>query len=135
MTNGIQKIDAAGLESQHQAIATLDKLFTVAQSSAVFSTPVKAGDYTVITASEVSVGMGLGFAGGGGSDEGGSHGSGGGGGGGGASLGRPVAAIAIGRDGVTVEPIVDVTKLGIAFLTAMGAMFMAWRAMRKSSKR
>jgi hypothetical protein len=35
-------------------------------------------------------------------------------------MGRPVAIIAIGPDGVTVKPVVDVTKLVLAALTGLG---------------
>ena len=42
----------------------------------------------------------------------------GGGGGGGGSSGRPVAAIVIGPDGVKIEPVVDVTKIGLAAIGA-----------------
>ncbi|MBN1630162.1 MAG: hypothetical protein JW990_10390, partial [Thermoleophilia bacterium] len=49
-------------------------------------------------------------------------GGGGGGGGGGGSIGRPVATIIIGPDGVSVKPVFDVTKIGLAALTAFGAV-------------
>lgn len=130
MADGIDTFSGAGLDSADKAADVISKLFAVAEPGAVFSTPVKEGDYTIITASEVSVGMGIGFGAGGGKDDEGEMGSGGGGGGGGASAGRPVAAIIVGPNGVRVEPIVDPTKIAIAFFTAMGAMFMAWRAMR-----
>jgi hypothetical protein len=45
-----------------------------------------------------------------------------------------VAAIIAGPDGVRVEPIVDVTKLGLAALTALGGMFLALNRMRKASR-
>jgi uncharacterized spore protein YtfJ len=61
-------------------------------------------------------------------DGGGGFGS----GGGGASGGRPVAAILVGPDGVRVEPIVDVTKLGLAFFTTLGAMFLMLSKMRQA---
>ena len=48
--------------------------------------------------------------------------AGGGGGGGGGSMGRPVAAIVISRDGVEVKPVLDVTKVSLAALTAFGGM-------------
>ncbi len=118
-----------------QAANLIGRLFVVAEPGAVFSEPVKAGDYTVITASEVTIGMGVGFGSGGGTDEEGkSEGAGGGGGGGGYSMGRPVATISVGPNGVMFQPIVDVTKLGIAFFTAVGAMFIAWRQMRKAAE-
>jgi len=116
-----------------------------------------AGDYTIITASEVYAGLGVGFGGGGGSapaaseepigdqppveqpdaEEGLPPGSGVGygGGGGGVTMGRPVAAITIGPDGVSVEPIVDVTKIAIAFFTTLGAMALMFSRMTKMSQK
>ena len=126
------------VESQQQAIETIREAARAADAEAVYSAPVEQHGYTVITASELSVGLGLGFGMGGsvGSAEGdgekrpdGSGAGGGGGGGGGWSLGRPVAAIIIGPEGVRVEPIFDMTKVGIAAVTALGALFLGWRAM------
>jgi uncharacterized spore protein YtfJ len=127
---GIEPIDARSLQNETDAVATIAKLFDVYQPGVVFSEPATVGDQTVITAAEVHVGMGLGF----GHGSGGEHetsGEGGGVGGGGGSAGRPVAAIIIGPSGVRVEPIVDVTKIVLAFLTTLGAMYMTWRAIRK----
>lgn len=104
------------------------RLFEVAKVTAVFGEPVSSGDYTVITASELMVGMGAGFGGGGGEE-----GS-GGGGGGGSTMTRPVAVIAIGPNGVTVEPIVDPTKIAITLFTALGAMGVALARMRRMAK-
>ncbi len=116
MKLGLQRYKAG--ESQVEVLDTLGRLLDVADTGSVFSEPVKAGNSTVITAAEISVGMGFGVGSGQGpTDEGGS-----GGGGGGFSAGRPVAAIIAGPKGVHVEPIVDVTKLGIAFLTTVGAI-------------
>jgi uncharacterized spore protein YtfJ len=126
--DGIEPLDFSTIPSENTAIATIAKLFDVYQPGVVFSEPQTVGDTTVITASEVYVGMGLGFGGGSGDEKGVNAGGGGGGGG---SAGRPVAAIVIGPKGVQVEPIVDVTKIAIAFFTTLGAMFMAWRAMRR----
>jgi uncharacterized spore protein YtfJ len=128
MKFGLKRYDAA--ESQSEALDTIGRLFDVADPGAVFSEPIKVGNSTVITAAEISVGMGLGF--GAGTDD--EEGSGSGGGGGGFSAGRPVAAIIAGPKGVHVEPIVDVTKLGIALFTTLGAIFMARRAMRRAGK-
>lgn len=126
--DGIEPLDFSQIPSETTAIDAITKLFDVYQPGVVFSEPHTVGDTTVITASEVYVGMGLGFGGGSG-DDGGA--SGGGGGGGGGSAGRPVAAIIVTPKGVQVEPIVDVTKIALAFFTTLGAMFMAWRAMRR----
>jgi uncharacterized spore protein YtfJ len=113
----------------------LDRIVAAARAEAVFSQPVVSGDYTVITASEVFAGGGFGF--GMGSEP--SHDSagqkhtagGGGGGGGGGSMGRPVAAIIIGPDGVKVEPVMDATKIALAAITAWGSIvFMLIRLAR-----
>ena len=156
-----------------KGFGVLDKLIATARPEAVFQPPIITGDYAVITASEVSCGLGVGFGGGGGYDEDpglkGRHdvapetgdpglktrhdiapddedeglktrhdvapgGQGVGGGGGGFSTGRPVAAISIGPDGVHVEPIVDATKVALAFFTTLGAMAMMWSSMRKGGK-
>lgn len=118
----------------------LSKVFDVAKPGVVFSPPVSQNEYTVITASEVTVGVGAGFGGGAGSGPASSsdgettgqgEGFGGGGGGGGGSAGRPVAAIIMGPNGVRVEPIVDPTKIALAFFTAFGAMIMTLAKMRK----
>lgn len=128
--DGLELFDASSLRTETQALATIDRLFDVYEPGVVFSEPISVGDNTVITASEVNVGMGLGFGrGSGNSEEEGGEGVGAGGGGG--SAGRPVAAIIISPSGVRVEPIVDVTKIVLAFLTTIGAMYMSWRAMRR----
>jgi uncharacterized spore protein YtfJ len=148
MSNGIEAFAAAAAKSNEDAMALLGRLFKVAEPGSVFSTPVIAGDHTVITASEITVGMGLGFGTGGepapkptgageakaGEESRNEGGVGGGGGGGGFSTGRPVAAIIISPAGVRVDPVVDVTKIAVVLFTALGAMFMAWRAMRRFGK-
>lgn len=131
---GIDGFTAAAVRSTDQAAGVIGRLFDVAQPNAIFGKPVVQGQYMVITASEVAVGMGIGFGVGGDADEEGGDAGGGGGGGGGASMGRPVAAILIGPDGVRVEPIVDPTKIAIAFFTTIGAMFVSWRAIRKAAR-
>lgn len=132
---GMDFFTAAAARTSEQAFGVIGRLFDVAQPNAVFGKPVEQGQYTVITASELAVGMGIGV-GLGGATEGdeSTNGGGGGGGGGGASMGRPVAAILIGPDGVRVEPIVDPTKIALAFFTTIGAMFVSWRAIRKAAK-
>ena len=117
-----------------QATAMADRIFSAAQPSAVWNEPVQSDGYTVITASEVSAGGGFGFGFGSGprptareSVDPGQHApepSGGGSGGGGGSMGRPVGIVVIGPDGVAVRPIVDVTKIALAALTASGAVLL-----------
>lgn len=133
---------AAGLlftqsvSSNEQTIQLLGRLTEIAQPGVIFGGPLTVGDQVVFTASELMVGLGAGFAAGGGADPDnpGAAGSGGGGGGGGSSFGRPVAVISVGPHGVKVEPVVDVTKIAITFFTALGAIFIARRAMRRFGK-
>lgn len=142
--------------SMKESFALIDKLFAVARPETVFSQPVNVEGHTVITASEVYIGMGAGYGAGGGEGYGqppaegeaaeeaeaeapegkpatpvGGEGYGGGGGGGGFSAGRPVAAIIVEPQGVRVEPIVDVTKLGLAFFTTLGSLFFMASRMKK----
>lgn len=60
---------------------------------------------------------------------------GGGGGGGGAASGRPIAVISVTEEGVEVEPVVDVTKIALAFFTALGSMFFMLMKMKKAADR
>jgi uncharacterized spore protein YtfJ len=134
MNGDLGKAVESAAQTQERAAELLDKLIAVAQPGSVFSQPVTAGEYTLINASEVSAAAGVGFglgAGGGPAGEQTAPGAGGGGGGGGGSMARPVAAITIGPDGVTVEPIVDVTKIAIAFFTTIGTMALMFRRARR----
>ena len=137
------------VHSWNQGIELVDKLFAVAQPGAVFSKPLAVDDRTVITASEVMVGIGFGYGAGGGTglesaeeagegqaqgdvDE--SSGAGSGGGAGGFSGGRPVAVISVGPEGVQVEPVFDVTKITLAFFTAFGSMLFMLARMRRAAR-
>jgi uncharacterized spore protein YtfJ len=137
--------EAISLIDNDQAATMLEKLFAAAQPGAVYGQPVESGTHTVITAAEVTSGGGFGMGVGLGppprSDEaaappeGSEPGGGGGVGGGGGAMGRPVAVIAIGPDGVTINPIVDVTKIALAGLTAWATMLGLLRARRRAGKR
>lgn len=122
-----------------QAYDLLAQLVRVADPSAAYAPPVTQGSRTVVLASEITATLGVGFGAGedmpaaGADPSKTSHGS--GGGGGGFSAARPVAAITIDNNGVTVQPVVDVTKLGIAALTALGAMALAWMRMRRAARK
>jgi uncharacterized spore protein YtfJ len=145
---------SVSLKGHQEAMALMQKLTDVAQPGAVYGEPVTVNDHTVITASEVSVGLGFGYGMGGGTEPGSAvteesqgdpaeakgpksvaNGFGGGGGGGGASSARPVAVVHIGPEGVRVEPVVDVTKLALAFFTMLGSIFLMGAKMRKKAKR
>lgn len=148
MNEDFGNVLAAAKENQEQAAHLVGKLFDVAQPAAVYGEPHMVGDHTIITAAEVSIGMGFGSGLGGGSGRtGGEHrvredeaegeqegegsGIGGGGGGGGGSVARPVAVISVGPEGVQVEPVVDPTKIAIAFFTTLGSMFFMLSRMRR----
>ncbi len=138
------------LQNVAQVHDLIGRLFRVAEPGAVYSEPIVAGERTVVITSELSMGVGAGVGFGHTSEpastetstESSSTGAvtpdhteetGGGGGGGGFSFGRPVAAVIIEPAGVRVEPIVDPTKLGIAFFTTLGAMFFAWTSLRRTT--
>lgn len=146
MSDETDKVLDSVIKSQAQNLELMEKLFAVAQPGAVYGEPVASGEYAVITASEILVAAGSGYGVGGGTgaetletetavegeeDEG--TGFGGGGGGAGVSMGRPVATIDIGPNGVQVQPVVDVTKIGLAFFTTIGAMLMMLGRMRRAS--
>jgi len=146
LDEAVSLIDRAG----EQAPKMLEKILAAAQPGAVFGQPVDAGGYTLITAAEVTSGGGFGVGMGRGpapkpdakqsppaeaAPPGGRRSIGGSGfGGGGGSMGRPVAIIAVGPSGVTVRPVVDLTKVALAALTASAAMLGLQRAMRRARK-
>lgn len=129
MTATVESQPTSAKSDGFTGIEPLERLLAAAQPGTVFSEPVTAGAYTIITASEVSLGGGFGFGGGygptphtnGSASETALTGGNGGGGGGG-STGRPVATIIIGPDGVKVQPIVDVTKFLLTMLGTVRAM-------------
>jgi uncharacterized spore protein YtfJ len=132
-----------------------EKIFAAAQPGAVYREPVTAGNYTVITASEIAAGGGFGSGVGFGpatpkaskqpgeegsqSEQANSGGvpvllhnrSGGGIGGGGGSTARPVAIIIIGPDGVTVKPVFDLTKIALVGIAAWTTMLAVLRRARR----
>lgn len=125
-------------------IEAVDGLYDTSRVEAVYAEPVTVDGRTVINAAEVIVATG--FGGGGGSSpatavegeetvETGGENTGMGGGVGGFAQARPVAVVIIDGDGVRVEPVVDVTKLGLAALTALGGMFFFLARMLRQSAR
>ena len=107
---------------------TMEKFLSAASVKAVYGEPIRSGDALIIPTAEVLSGMGFGLGAGVGNNadrnaEGQpvqNSGGGGGGGGGGRVLSRPVAVIIASPEGVRVEPVVDVTKVALAALTAGG---------------
>jgi uncharacterized spore protein YtfJ len=134
--------------SQQRSVEMMEKLLSAAQPGAVYGEPVEVEGYTIITASEVSAGGGFGSGGGlgitpeppatgesGEEEPEGQQGAGSGGGGGGGSMGRPVAVIIVGPEGVEVEPVVDPTKIALAFFTVLGAILTTLFRMRRAALR
>lgn len=117
---------------------TMERLFAAANVKNVYGRPIQQGDTTIIPAAEVIAAGGFGVGYGSGirpekSDaEGGLEGgSGSGGGGGGTSLARPVAVVIASPEGVRVEPVIDLTKIGLAVITAWGFMLSQVLKMRR----
>jgi uncharacterized spore protein YtfJ len=146
MTNTFNTMAEAMDKYQEQSREWMDKLLAAARPRAVYGEPITSGNYTVVTASEVTAGGGFGYGFGGGSapasapgqtpgQEQENEGGGGGIGGGGGSSGRPVATIIIGPEGVRVEPVIDATKIALAIFTTVGAMWMMLGRMRRMSQR
>ena len=137
MSDEFNKLVIESVPNQERSNELIGRLFDVTQPTAVFSEPATNGPYTVITASEVTVAMGAGYGGGGGvgskseQEQTADSGFGGGGGGGGTAMARPVAAIIIEPNGVRVEPIVDPTKIALAFFTTLLSIIIS---LRKGSK-
>lgn len=99
--------------------STMDGLLAAASVEAVYGEPIKQRDILIIPAAEVLAVAGFGVgAGAGPSDSEESSGTGSGGGGGGRAFSRPVAVIISSSEGVRVEPVVDLTKIALAALTA-----------------
>lgn len=134
--------------SEQEGLNLMNRLMDVASPKSVFGEPVTRDNYQIFTASEVMTGMGYGFGSGEGpgmtasaeapaaveEGEAGRGGYGSGGGGGGYSMGRPVAVVVLGSSGVEVQPVVDITKIGIAFLTTIGAMMLAFSRMSRARR-
>lgn len=124
---------------------TMDKFLESACVEAVYGQAVQHGETLIIPAAEVLAGLGFGIGYGVGpvtdqAAENAAEGEkrtqsagGGGGGGGGRILSRPVAVIVASPDGVRIEPVVDVTKVALAALTAAG--FMVGMLMRMTRPR
>ncbi len=106
-----------------------------ANVSRVYGEPIRKDQATVIPAAEVLVALGFGIGSGSGpAEKGGPMAGGSGGGGGGRTLSRPVAVIIAEPGGVRVEPVVDATKVAIAFVTALGFMLTTLLGMMSSKK-
>jgi len=117
---------------------TMEEFLATADVSVVYGEPIQHDDTIIIPTAEVLAGLGFGFGSGSGnspegSDQKPAEGSGFGGGGGGRVLSRPVAVVVASPEGVRVEPVIDITKIALAGLTALG--FMVGMMFRMTSRR
>ncbi len=129
-------LEASAEASLSAVQETMDRFLEVADVKSVYGQPVEHGDTIVIPAAEVLCGMafGAGYGYGKSNDpEEQNQGSGGGGGGGGRTFSRPVAVIIASPEGVRIDPVIDITKLGLAGLTALGFMLSVLARMSKHS--
>jgi uncharacterized spore protein YtfJ len=127
-----------------ESMELIGRLFDITKPESVYSKPTEVGNYTVITAAELMVTMGAGYGSGGestpadGEEEYGENISGfegGGGGGGGFAVGRPVAAITIGPGGAQVNPIIDLTRIFIAFFATLVTIVMALNQVQRHEQK
>jgi len=123
----------AGLEMFQD---TMEEFLAAADVRVVYGEPIQHDDTMIIPTAEVLCGLGFGVGSGSGTStdnpEKPAQGSGSGGGGGGRILSRPVAVVVASPEGVRVEPVVDITKIALAGLTALG--FMVGMMFRMSSR-
>ena len=116
---------------------TMEEFLATADVSVVYGEPIQHEDTLIIPTAEVLAGLGFGFGSGSGNspegtDQKPAEGSGFGGGGGGRVLSRPVAVVVASPEGVRVEPVIDITKIALAGLTALG--FMVGMMFRMTSR-
>ena len=109
---------------------TIDKYLATASVDAVYGKPVRQGDVLVIMAAEVTCGFGFGLGEGMG-QTGDQKGGGSGGGGGGHTFARPVAVVVCTPSGVSIQPVMDRTKLWLVALTALGFMVATLAKMQR----
>lgn len=143
MNNLDEEMAYSGYESLDMIEFTMDKFLDTGSIDMVYGDPVEHGDTLIIPCSESFTVMGFGGGTGYGRGNGDQPeqdqpanvnvGGGGGGGGGGRTFARPVAVIVASPEGVRVEPVVDITKIALAALTAAG--FMAGMVLRMSKPR
>ena len=116
---------------------TMEEFLAAADVRVVYGEPIQHEDTIIIPTAEVLCVLGYGVGSGSGTSSEGhaespSVGKGSGGGGGGRILSRPVAVVIASPEGIRVEPVVDITKVALAGLTALGFMVgMMFRMSRR----
>jgi uncharacterized spore protein YtfJ len=116
---------------------TMEEFLAAADVRVVYGEPIQHEDTIIIPTAEVLCALGFGVGSGIGTNaeehpDHPSEGKGSGGGGGGRILSRPVAVVIASPEGIRVEPVVDITKVALAGLTALGFMVgMMFRMSRR----
>jgi uncharacterized spore protein YtfJ len=111
----------------------MNKITAIACVDAAFGEPVRQSDTVVIPCAEVSMGGGMGMGGGpSGNTEQEKLVIGMGSGVGGGATSRPIALIIMTQEGVRVQPIVDATKIALAFFTTATFMLMQIARLRRA---
>jgi uncharacterized spore protein YtfJ len=136
MTDELSTIQAGdpGLDAFQD---TMEEFLAAADVRVVYGEPIQHEDTIIIPTAEVLCALGFGLGSGGMTNteehpDNPTMGKGSGGGGGGRILSRPVAVVIASPEGIRVEPVVDVTKIALAGLTAMGFMIgMMFRMSRR----
>lgn len=121
-SNSTLKLSESGAASVEK---TMLKLLETGSVQSVYAPPIEHGETMIIPAAEVLSMTGFGTGSGGAEAQieeqpQANFSGGGGGGGGGYVLSRPVAVIIADEHSVRVEPVVDVTKVALAFFTSLG---------------
>jgi uncharacterized spore protein YtfJ len=117
---------------------TMEEFLAAADVRVVYGEPIQHEDTIIIPTAEVLCALGFGVGSGGGTNAEQNtdkpfEAKGSGGGGGGRILSRPVAVVIASPEGIRVEPVVDITKVALAGLTALG--FMVGMMFRMSRRR
>ena len=117
---------------------TMEEFLATSDVRVAYGEPIQHDDTMIIPTAEVLCVLAFGIGSGSGTNadqnpEKPSQGSGSGGGGWGRALSRPVAVVVASPEGVRVDPVVDLTKIALAGLTALG--FMVGMMFRMSSRR
>jgi len=124
--------------AHRRAAAVMEKLIGAADVAKVYGEPIRHGDTLLIPAAEVVAVAGFGIGSGSGVtgrvDGKPTRGGGGGGGGGGRAMARSVAMIVAAPDGIRVAPIVDVSKIALAALTAAGFVWASWKGIARPKR-
>jgi uncharacterized spore protein YtfJ len=129
--NDLERTESDAAAAAGRAARVMERLIAAADVSKVYAPAIEHGDRLLIPAAEVVAAAGFGMGSGTG-DMGvragrARRGGGGGGGGGGKTFARSVAVVVSSPAGVEIRPVIDVTKIALAALTAAGFVWAAWK--------